>query len=133
MESLIQLFDRSIRFTYHCFDRIVISGYLSSMSRPKNLVYFFRSIKQEKYIGKETLRKRTHDYLKWLSAYTENNNISIIWAKKDVRKKDELAPIRQRMQREGRTGVYYVIKSMEQGPSFRIVKPSQAGLWDATK
>ncbi len=42
---------------------------------------------------------------------------------KDVRKKDELEPLRTRMQREGRTGVYYVLKSMEQGPSFRIVKP----------
>ena len=28
-----------------------------------------------------------------------------------------------RMKREGRSGVYYVLKSMEQGPSFRIVKP----------
>ena len=34
-----------------------------------------------------------------------------------------VAPLRTRMQREGRTGVYYVLKSMEQGPSFRIVKP----------
>jgi hypothetical protein len=31
--------------------------------------------------------------------------------------------MRHRMQREGRTGVYSVLKSMEQGPSFRIVKP----------
>ena len=45
------------------------------------------------------------------------------WAEKDVRKKDDLAPLRTRMQRKGRTGLYYVLKSMEQGPSFRIVKP----------
>ena len=123
MESLIQLFDRSIRFAYHCFDRIVIRGYLSTLSRPKNLMYFFRTIKQEKCIGKETLRRRTDQYLTWVNAYTTNNEIPISWAEKDVRKKDELAPIRNRMQREGRTGVYYVLKSMEQGPSFRIVKP----------
>jgi len=40
-----------------------------------------------------------------------------------VRKKDDLAPMRQRMQRAGKTGVYCVLKSMEQGSSFRIVKP----------
>ncbi len=40
-----------------------------------------------------------------------------------MRKKDDLTPLRTRMQREGRTGIYYVLKSMEQGPSFRIVKP----------
>ena len=45
------------------------------------------------------------------------------WAEKDVRKKDDLEPLRRRMLREGKTGVYYVLKSMEQGPSFRIVKP----------
>ena len=47
----------------------------------------------------------------------------MVWAQQDVRKKDDLAPLRMRMQREGRSGVYYVLKSMEQGPSFRITKP----------
>ncbi|MFC1453052.1 hypothetical protein ACFLSJ_06860 [Verrucomicrobiota bacterium] len=40
-----------------------------------------------------------------------------------MRKKDDLAPLCTRLQRESRTGVYYVLKSMEQGPSFRIIKP----------
>jgi hypothetical protein len=123
MEKLVQLFGRSIRFAYHCFDRIVIRGYLSTLSRPNNLMYFFRTLKQEPCIGKETLRRRTDQYLSWLNAYTKNNEIPIRWAEKDIRKKDDLTPIRHRMQREGRMGVYYVLKSMEQGPSFRIVKP----------
>ena len=28
----------------HCFDRIVIYGYLSGLSRPEQLVHFFRQI-----------------------------------------------------------------------------------------
>ncbi len=123
MEKLIRLFGRSIRFAYHCFDRIVISGYLSTLSRPENIAYFFRTIKQVDCIRKETLRQRTDQYLGWVSAYTHNHEIPLVWAEKDVRKKDDLAPLRMRMQREARTGVYYVLKSMEQGPSFRIVKP----------
>jgi hypothetical protein len=123
MEKLTRLFGRSIRFAYHCFDRIVISGYLSTLSRPENIVYFFRTIKQVDCISKETLRQRTDQYLGWVSAYTRNHEIPMAWAEKDVRKKDELEPLRTRMQRQGRTGVYYVLKSMEQGPSFRIVKP----------
>jgi len=43
MEKLARLFGRSIRFAYHCFDRIMIRGYLSALSRPENIVYFFRS------------------------------------------------------------------------------------------
>jgi hypothetical protein len=123
MEKLTRLFGRSIRFAYYCFDRIVIRGYLSTLSRPENIVYFFRTIKQVECISKETLRQRTDQYLSWVNAYTQNHHIPMTWAEKDVRKKDDLAPLRTRMQREGRTGVYYVLKSMEQGPSFRIVKP----------
>jgi hypothetical protein len=123
MEKLTRLFGRSIRFAYHCFDRIVIRGYLSTLSRPENLVYFFRTIKQVECIRKEMLRKRTDQYLSWVNAYTRNHEIPMVWAQKDIRKKDDLAPLRTRMQREGRVGVYYVLKSMEQGPSFRIVKP----------
>jgi hypothetical protein len=123
MEKLTRLFGRSIRFAYHCFDRIVIRGYLSALSRPENIIYFFSKIKQVECISKETLRLRTDQYLSWVNAYTLNHQIPIVWAQKDVRKKDDLAPLRARMQREGRTGVYYLLKSMEQGPSFRIVKP----------
>jgi hypothetical protein len=123
MEKLARLFGRSIRFAYHCFDRIVIRGYLSTLSRPENIVYFFRTIKQVECISKETLRQRTDQYLSWVNAYTNNHDIPMSWAEKDVRKKDELAPLRTRLQRKGQTGVYYVLKSMEQGPSFRIVKP----------
>lgn len=126
MEKLTRLFGRSIRFAYHCFDRIVISGYLSTLSRPGNIVYFSRTLKQVDCISKETLRQRTDQYLGWVDAYTRNHDIPMVWAEKDARKKDELEPLRTRMQREGRTGVYYVLKSMEQGPSFRIVKPKFA-------
>jgi hypothetical protein len=31
-------------FVYHCFDRIVINGYLSGLSRPEQVVYFFRKV-----------------------------------------------------------------------------------------
>ena len=59
MEKLARLFGRSIRFAYHCFDRIVIRGYLSALSRPENIVYFFRTIKQVACISKETPSSRS--------------------------------------------------------------------------
>jgi len=86
MEKFTRLFDRSIRFAYHCFDRIVIRGYLSALSRPENIEYFFRTIKQVDCISKETLRQRTDQYLGWVDAYTRKNEIPMAWAQKDVRK-----------------------------------------------
>ncbi len=35
MESFAKLFGRLLVFVYHCFDRVVIHGYLSGLSRPE--------------------------------------------------------------------------------------------------
>ena len=42
MERFTKLFGSPIVFVYHCFDRVVIHGYLSGLSRPEQVVYFFR-------------------------------------------------------------------------------------------
>jgi hypothetical protein len=44
MELFTQLFGDLLAFVYHCFDRIVIYGYLSGLSRPEQVVHFFRQI-----------------------------------------------------------------------------------------
>ena len=38
METFAQLFGDLLVFVYHCFDRIVIYGYLSGLSRPEQVV-----------------------------------------------------------------------------------------------
>ncbi len=44
MELFTKLFGNLLIFVYHCFDRIVIHGYLSGLSRPEQVVHFFRRI-----------------------------------------------------------------------------------------
>jgi hypothetical protein len=44
METFCKLFGSLLAFVYHCFDRIVIHGYLSGLSRPEQVVYFFRDV-----------------------------------------------------------------------------------------
>ncbi len=44
MEEFTQLFGSLLAFVYHCFDRIVIHGYLSGLSRPEQVVYFVRQV-----------------------------------------------------------------------------------------
>jgi hypothetical protein len=38
METFTRLFGSLLVFVYHCFDRIVINGYLSGLSRPEGLL-----------------------------------------------------------------------------------------------
>jgi hypothetical protein len=44
MELFSRLFGSLLVFVYHCFDRVVINGYLSGLSRPEQAVYFFREV-----------------------------------------------------------------------------------------
>ena len=39
-----ELFGDLLAFVYHCFDRIVIYGYLSGLPRPEQVAHFFRQI-----------------------------------------------------------------------------------------
>jgi hypothetical protein len=44
MELFEKLFGKLLLFVYHCFDRIVINGYVSGLSRPEQVVHFFRQV-----------------------------------------------------------------------------------------
>lgn len=123
MRLFLKLFEPFLQWFYHCFDRIVINGYLSFLTRENNVVYFFRDVRGEAVLSKELLRQRTDDYQCWVENYATKNRIPIQWAEKDVRKKDWLAPSCRAQQKAGRFGVYFILRSMEQGPTFAIRHP----------
>src|ERR1700690_3029730 len=123
MEIFTKLFGNLLAFVYHCFDRIVIHGYLSALSRPEQVVHFFRQVLGIPVVSKEILSQRTADYQNWVEAFARNHHTPIAWAEKGVRKEDHVLPWRRRMTKNSAYGVYYIFKSMEQGPTFRISRP----------
>src|ERR1700686_4884629 len=123
MELFTQLFGGLLAFVYHCFDRIVIYGYLSGLSRPERVVNFFHLVVGVPVVSKEILRQRTADYQNWVEAFARNHRIPIEWAEKGVRKEDHVLPWQRRMMRTGTYSVYFIFKSMEQGPTFRVTVP----------
>lgn len=123
MELFAKLFDSLLVFVYHCFDRIVIHGYLSGLSRPEQVVYFFRDVVGVPIVDKTVLSQRTGDYRQWVEAFARNHRIPIEWAQKGVRKEDYVRPWARRLQRAGRYGVYFIFQSMEQGATFRCSVP----------
>ena len=123
MERFIQLFADFLSLVYHCFDRVVIHGYLSGLSRPEQVVYFFRQVLGIPVVSKEILSQRTNDYRDWVEAYARNHKIPIEWAEKGTRKEDYVLPALHRMEKKNAYGVYFIFKSMEQGRTFRISVP----------
>ena len=123
MEVFSRLFGSLLAFVYHCFDRLVIQGYLPLLCRPEHLVHFYRDVLGIEPITKELLRKRTQEYQQWVEAYARNHKIPIEWAPKGVRKEDYMRPHGESMKRRQCFGVYYILKSMERGPTFRSALP----------
>ena len=123
MELFAKLFSSLLVFVYHCFDRIVINGYLSGISRPDQVVYFFRNVIGVPVVDKDVLSKRTNEYRNWVEAFARNHKTPMEWAEKGVRKEDYVEPVLHRMERAGQYGVYFIFQSMEQGPTFRCTVP----------
>jgi hypothetical protein len=123
MEIFAKLFGSLLVFVYHCFDRIVIHGYLSGLSRPEQVVYFFRQVLGIPVLDKEVLSQRSYAYQNWVEAFARNHHTPIEWAEKGVRKEDQVLAALRRMVRKNAYGVYFIFKSMEQGPTFRISVP----------
>jgi hypothetical protein len=123
MELFTRLFGDLLTFVYHCFDRIVIHGYLSGLSRPEQVVHFVRHVLDIPVVSKELLSRRTDDYRSWVEAFARNHKVPIEWAEKGLRKEDHVLPALRRMEKRGAYGVYFIFKSMEQGRTFRISVP----------
>ena len=123
MELFAKLFDSLLVLVYHCFDRIVIHGYLSGLSRPEQVVYFFHQVLGIPVVDKEVLSQRTNDYRNWVEAFARNHGIPVEWAEKAVRKEDHVLPGLHRLVKKNAYGVYFIFRSMEQGRTFRISVP----------
>ena len=128
METFAKLFGSLLAFVYHCFDRIVIQGYLPLLTRPEHIVHFFRDVHGCYPITKQALAKRTDEYQRWVEAFARNHRIPIQWPdekmkKQGIKKEDYVRPWGLSMERRQRFGPYFIFKSMERGPTFRSLSP----------
>jgi DNA-binding HxlR family transcriptional regulator len=123
METFMKLFGSLLAFVYHCFDRIVIQGYLPLLAREAHIVYWFREVQGVYPVTTEALKKRTEEYRNWVNAYARNHNIPVERAKKGVKKEDYVRPYLKRMEKQNKYGVYFIFQSMEQGPCFDPMMP----------
>ena len=123
METFAKLFARFLVFVYHCFDRIVIQGYLPLLTRPEHIVHFFRDVHGLYPITPQVLAKRTPEYRGWVEGYARNHKIPMLKAEKGVSKEDCVRPHLQRMERRNQHGVYCIFTSMEMGSTFTSKMP----------
>jgi hypothetical protein len=87
------------------------------------MAHCFRQVVGLPVITKEMLSQRTAGYQTWVEAFARNHRTPIHWTQKGVRKEDYVLPWLRRMVKKDAYGVYFIFKSMEVGPTFRITVP----------
>ncbi len=102
MEQFTKLFGGLLALVYHCFDRIVIRCHLPLLTRPENIVHFFRDVHGVGAITKEVLRQRTTERLLPSLAFTRRDPSGFIlcWVSQGTRG--------ERFNRLSRSGVLLV-------------------------
>jgi hypothetical protein len=129
METFHKLFGSLLCLVYHCFDRIVVQGYLPLLTRPEHIVHFFRDVQGIYPITKPALKKRTQEYQQWVEAFARNHGVPIEWPDdkalkaKGLKREDYVRPYGISMERRKRFGPYFIFKSLEQGPTFQVRLP----------
>ena len=119
------LFLNKLKFSYDCFDRIVLNGYIMSFHKPNTLLYYFKIILGHRFVNKDILFSVTEKYNKVIEAFANKHHLSYEWVEKGVRKEDYVAKYRTRFEKKNKFGVYYILKSKENESSFRVVRPNR--------
>jgi len=129
METFHKLFGSLLTLVYHCFDRIVIQGYLPLLTREEHIGHFFRDVHGIYPITKQALAARTQEYQQWVEAFARNHRIPIEWANnkllkaKGLTREEYVRPYCRRMERRCRYGPSFIFKSLENGPKFKVIVP----------
>ena len=125
MELFAKLFSSLLAFVYHCFDRIVIHGYLSGLSRPEQVVYFFRNVTGVPVVDKGALSKRTGEYRGWVEAFAWNHKIPMEWAQKVSVKKITSGPGCAAWSGPASTGCISSFKAWNRGRRSAVLTPME--------
>jgi hypothetical protein len=111
----LSLFERFLVFVYHCFDRIVIQGYIPLLTRSEHVVHFFRDVHGQYPITPQVLAKGTPRVPGTVEAYAWNHNVPMLKVERGVSKEECVLPHLRRMERRNQHGAYCIFTSMEIG------------------
>lgn len=75
----------SIRFSYRCFDRILVNGLIQPFQQPERVVGFFGSYRQIYPVSRDVLRDAAEQFHGWVKERAEKWNAPIVEAPKGRR------------------------------------------------
>jgi hypothetical protein len=85
MNSFYEHHKDSIRWHYHCFDRILLNGLIQPFQQPERVVGFFSTYRQLYPVTRHTLRDIAEQFHCWVKQRAAKHNIPIVAAPKGRR------------------------------------------------
>jgi hypothetical protein len=82
----------AIAFSYSCFDRLLLHGYIRALHFGGSIVSFLRERRQAKCVSPDYLRRLANNYHAWVEEQARQGGLAIVPPPPDVRRHDWVAP-----------------------------------------
>jgi hypothetical protein len=111
MNAFVEHHQDSIRFSYSCFDRILLNAIIQPLQYPASVVGFLKDKRQATALTPAYFRAISSDYHQFVQAFAAERHIEIVEPPKDVRREDWVEPFFRRL--HGQPGIGVILKSRE--------------------
>ena len=111
MNAFLRHHAPAIAFTYSCFDRLLLHGYIRALQFGGSIVSFLRQRRQAKLVTPDYLRRISTGYHRWVEEQARADGLAIVTPPPDVRRHDWVAPYYRQL--GGRPGVAVILKCRE--------------------
>ena len=101
----------AIAFSYSCFDRLLLHGYIRPLQFGGGIVSFLRQRRQAKLVSPDYLRRISTDYHRWVEEQACQAGLDIVTPPADVRRQDWVEPYYRHL--GGQPGVAVILKCRE--------------------
>jgi len=115
----------SIRWGYHCFDRILLNGLIQPFQQPERVVGFFNTYRQLYPVSRHVLRDIAEQFQRWLKEWSDKRNIPVAEAPKG-RRDDFVDPY---FKEAGSDAVVVILKAREPARIMTAVGDSKTNRW----
>ena len=85
MNAFYEHHNDSIRFSYRCFDRILLNGLIQPFQQPERVVGFFNSYRQLYPVSRDVLRGAAEQFQTWVKEQADRWAAPIVEAPKGRR------------------------------------------------
>lgn len=111
MNAFVTHHQESIRFSYSCFDRILLNAIVQVLQYPASVVGFLKDKRQATALTPAYFRSISTEYHQSVQALAAERQIDIVEPPKDVRREDWVEPYFRRL--HGQPGIGVILKSRE--------------------